>query len=320
MTEAPGVRIERGPKGSMVPPAELRSYYDQPIIKAPVWTWEIPSYLFAGGAAGASAVLARAAERAGMPELARAARRTAMAGTVVSPLLLISDLGRPERFHHMLRVFKPTSPMNMGTWILTAFGPAAVGSAVLAEIDRLPRVRRLTGAVAAALGPMMATYTAVLYADTAVPVWHEARRELPMVFAGSAAASAAALAALQVPPAVGGPARRLAVAAALLEVGSTEVMQRRLGTLAQPLREGEAGRFSKLARGLTLGGAAVLGLFGRKRIGTAFGGAMVVAGSMCTRWAVFKAAFASAADPSYTVAPQRERMAARAREASISQP
>src|ERR687884_2170656 len=130
----------------MVPEEEVRSYYGRPVIKEPTWEWEIPWYFFAGGLAGASSGLAAVARLAGNDKLARRALLAALGGATVSPVLLVADLGRPDRFYNMLRVFKPTSPMSMGTWILTAFG-SSTGVAVVSEVlDLFPRVGRLAGA------------------------------------------------------------------------------------------------------------------------------------------------------------------------------
>ncbi|MDP9476821.1 MAG: polysulfide reductase NrfD, partial [Actinomycetota bacterium] len=162
----------------MVAEEEVRNYYGRPVLKEPTWTWEIPWYFFAGGLAGASSGLAVAARLAGNDELARRALLAALGGAAVSPVLLIMDLGRPGRFYNMLRVVKPTSPMNVGTWILTAFGPSAGFAALNDVLGVFPRLGRLSEWSAALLGPALATYTAVLVADTSIPVWHEARREL----------------------------------------------------------------------------------------------------------------------------------------------
>ncbi len=180
----------------MVPEAEFRSYYGRPIIKEPVWTWEVPWYFFAGGLAGASASLGLGARLAGNDRLARSACTISGAGVTAGVPLLVSDLGRPERFPYMLRMFKVTSPLSVGSWILAAMGPAAAGAAVADRLGIFPRLGRAAEAVAGLLGPALATYTGTLVADTAVPVWHEAGRELPFVFAGSAAASAGAAALL----------------------------------------------------------------------------------------------------------------------------
>jgi hypothetical protein len=299
-------------RGSMVPEAEFRSYYGRPIIKEPVWTWEVPWYFFAGGLAGASASLGLGARLAGNHRLARAAWTVAGAGGTVGIPLLASDLGRPERFLYMLRMFKVTSPLSVGSWVLAAMGPAAVGAVVSDRLGIFPRLGRAAEVAAGLLGPALATYTGTLVADTAVPVWHEAGRELPFVFAGSAAASAGAAAVLLAPPGDAGPARRLVLAGALLELGAAQAMERRLGELGEPYHQGPAGRLARLAKACTATGAGLVAAGGRRRRGVAAAGAaLVLAGSACERWAVYKAGFQSARDPKYIVGPQRARMAAR---------
>ena len=297
----------------MLPEEEVRNYYGRAVLKEPTWKWEIPWYFFAGGLAGASSGLAAVARLSGNDRLARRALLAALGGVAVSPVLLIKDLGRPDRFYNMLRVFKPTSPMNLGTWILTAFGPSA-GLAVASDVlGVFPRLGRTFESIAALLGPALSTYTAVLVADTSVPVWHEARRELPLVFAASSAASAGACAAIFTPLEDAGPARRLAVGGALMEVGAAQVMERRLGKLlAEPYHQDEAGRYDKLAKALSGVGATVMGFAGRKRRSAAVaGGALILAGAAIERWSVFRAGFQSARDPKYTVMHQRERLESR---------
>src|SRR5690349_11627431 len=137
----------------------VRSYYGHPVIKEPTWTWEIPCYFFTGGVAGASAVLSSAAKLFGNDKLSRVALYVGAVADAVSPVLLISDLGRPERFHHMLRVFKVTSPMNIGAWILTFAGGASNTAAVLELFGILKPVKILAEVVAALFGPPLATYT-----------------------------------------------------------------------------------------------------------------------------------------------------------------
>ncbi|MGH8883774.1 MAG: NrfD/PsrC family molybdoenzyme membrane anchor subunit [Egibacteraceae bacterium] len=287
---------------------ESRTYYGRPVIEQPVWKPEIPWYFFAGGMAGAAATLAAVARAKGNERLADAAGRVALAGVLVSPPLLICDLGRPDRFHHMLRVFKPTSPMSVGSWVLAVFVPTAGGAAVLSALGWLPRLARAAEAVGAALGPVMSTYTAVLIANTAVPAWHEARKELPWVFAGGSAASAGAATLLLVSGEEAAPARRLAMLGAVCELVAAELMERRLGELGEPYQIGTAGTLSKLARCLSGAGAGLLGLLGRRRGAVVTGAALILAGAAAERWAVFKAGFASACDPKYTVKPQRERI------------
>ncbi|MHB1809440.1 MAG: NrfD/PsrC family molybdoenzyme membrane anchor subunit [Solirubrobacteraceae bacterium] len=287
------------------------SYYGQPIIKEPVWHPEIPWYLFTGGLAGASAGLAHLCERTGRPDLARRAWGTALLGVSVSPPLLISDLGVPTRFLNMLRMFKLTSPMSVGSWILAGAGTATGVSALSAFTGRFPRLARLAKPSAAALGMPLATYTGALISQTAVPVWHEARRELPVLFAAGAAASAGAAATMLAPIEEAGPARRLALIGCTAEIAISEAMEQRLGELAEPYAEGAAGAYSHVARGLTMGGSLLIAGAGRRRRSAAVaGGAMVLAGAVCERWAVFKAGFQSARDPRYTVAMQRLRATA----------
>ena len=285
-------------------------YYGRPLLKAPVWKPLIAQYFFCGGLAGASSTLALAARRAGNDRLARSAEVAALAGVAASGPLLIADLGRPERFANMLRVAKPTSPMSMGTWLLSVFGPAAGVAGASRLTGRLPRLGRTAGTVAGVLGPAMTTYTAVLVADTAIPAWHDARRQLPFVFAGSSAAAAGGVAMALTPSVEAGPARRLALLGAGLELGATRAMEEGLGPAGQPYRGGEAGRLASLARAATVAGAAVVVLRGRRRAPAVVAGGLLAAGSLLTRYAVLKAGFESAADPSATIGPQRARLQA----------
>ena len=303
-------RARGGGERAMVPREKPASYYGRPVIKPPVWTWEIPMYFFTGGLGGASATFAWAAERAGNRELARRSWVIALGGISVSPLLLTSDLGRPLRFINMLRVFKVTSPMSVGSWVLTIAGAVTAPAAASAVLG-IPsgRLGRAAQAAAGAMGLPVATYTAVLVSNTAVPVWSEARWELPLGFAASAAASAGAAATLTAPREIAGPARRLAIGGAIVESAMTEVMERRLGELGEPYREGVSGKLATAAKALTVAGAALVAAGARRsRPVVAAGAVTLLAGSVCERWAVFKAGFASAQDPKYTVGPQRDRV------------
>jgi hypothetical protein len=287
----------------------MTSYYGRPILKEPVWQPEIPVYFFTGGLGGASSVLSLVARVSGNEALATRSIQIAAAADAVSPVLLIADLGRPERFLNMLRVFKVTSPMSVGSWIL-AFSSAA--SSVSASLDTIRRHRRLSDlarTASAVSGAPLAVYTATLISDTAIPVWHEARRELPFLFGSSAVASAGAAAAIAVRPAQAGPARRLAVGGVLAENAVFKLMEKRLGVEGEPYSQSEAGRYKAIAMACALGGAALLARAGRKsRLAAVAGGALVLAGELGVRWSVFKAGFQSARDPKYTVVPQRERL------------
>src|SRR5213083_992018 len=110
-------------------------YYGEPVVKPPVWTWQVPLYFFFGGLAGMSAVIALAGLLFHHVDLARAAMWLAViAGAILSPILLIMDLGRPHLFLNMLRVFKHRSAMSMGAWILSAFGACAVPGLIALEL------------------------------------------------------------------------------------------------------------------------------------------------------------------------------------------
>ena len=291
---------------------ETRSYYGRPIVKEPVWKPEIPTYFFTGGTAGAAATLTLAARLAGNDALARRALYVNAAAITVSPLLLIKDLGRPQRFLNMLRVFKVTSPMSVGSWVLFVSGGASTTAAVLRALGILKPVKVAAEAVSFLAGPPLCTYTGTLLADTAIPVWHEARRELPWLFGSSAVASAGAATTLLLPPEEAGPARRLAILGAAGALGWKEAMQRRLGFVGEVYEKEEAGRYGRLGKGLTAAGAGLLALRGkRSRAAAVTGSALVLAGELALRWSVFKAGFQSARDPRYTVIPQRERLAAK---------
>jgi len=193
---------------------------------------------------------------------------------------------------------------------LSVFSSTTVLSVAHDLFGVFPRLGRLSEAISAVLGLPLATYTAVLIADTSVPVWHEARRELPLVFAASSAASAGGVALILTPVQGAGPARRLAACGALLELGTVERMKRRLGKfLAEPYEGGRPGRFDKLSKALSGVGAAITAFAGRKsRTAAAVGGTMILAGALCERWSIYEAGFPSSRDPKYTVMPQRERL------------
>lgn len=305
-------RQRRGDR-PMVPRADFRSYYGLPILNEPTWqARDIAGYLFLGGLAGASSTLAAAAELTGRPELARRLKVGAAAAIGGSLYALVHDLGRPARFLNMLRVFKVTSPMSVGSWLLAGYGPQAALAAGTALTGRWPRLGRAATVGAGIAGPAVAAYTAALISDTAVPVWHEGHREMPIVFVGSAATAAGGLGMLAAPAAQAGPARRGAVLGAATELAGLAAMRRRLGDLAEPTHTGTAGKLLRAAEVLTSAGAIGTALLGRRsRTAAAVSGLALLAGSACTRFGLFHAGVASARDPKYTVRPQRDRLARR---------
>jgi hypothetical protein len=180
-------------------------YYGQPVVKPPVWTWEVPLYFFFGGVGGMSAVIALGGVLFHHMDLACMAMWiAAIAGAALSPILLIMDLGRPRLFLNMLRVFKHRSAMSMGAWILTAFGTSAVAGLITLELHArqifpaaLDQLLRLVSVFfifgAAIFGTLLATYTGVLIGATAIPAWFLHRILLPIHFGTAGLGSAAAL-------------------------------------------------------------------------------------------------------------------------------
>ena len=287
------------------------SYYGRPVVKPHVWTPLIPWYFWIGGMAGAASVQCVAARVRGEHELAVVYKRAALAGVVVSPVLLIADLGVPARFHMMLRVFKPTSPMSVGTWVLSAFGGAIMLSTA-AELLGRQRASRALEIVSAALGPALTVYTAVLVADTATPVWHEAYQTLPFLFAASGIGAAGAVGCAFAPAGQTAFARRLMLAGALGVPLAGHLMEKRMGRfIAEPYRTGKAGSFRRVAEFLSLAGAAAAMLGGKNRTAMRVAAACVAAGGVFERFAVSAAGTQSATDPKYVVQPQRARLDAR---------
>ncbi len=303
----------------MVPEASFTSYYGQQIVKPAPWGHEIPTYLFLGGLAAGSAIIASGAELTGRTELQRNSRLTALGALAGSTYVLIADLGKPARFVNMMRTAKLTSPMSVGSWILAGQG-AFTGAAAALEVGRfvvprdgvlarwLPVADRVAAIGAALFAPPLAAYTAVLLSDTATPTWHAAYPDLPYVFvaSGLAAGSGAALISTSVEQC--GPVRRLALGAAVVDLAAAHRMERRLGLLAEPLRQGRAGTLMRASTAATVAGAVLVAVAGRSRVGAAAAGVALLVGSACTRFGVFEAGLASARDPKYTVVPQRERL------------
>lgn len=291
------------------------TYYDQPMLKEPVWIWAVPAYFYVGGTAGAAAVLgaaAQAVDGAGLHGLVRTCRWIAAVGAAAGSALLVYDLGRPERFLHMLRVFRPTSPMSVGSWVLAAAASCSMGSALLADRrGALRKVGDAAGHSAAVLGMPLAGYTAVLLANTAVPVWKAARRSLPPLFIASSASGLASL--LGLAPLTGRERKvvhRFGAVGKVADLAAMAAVEREAGrveTARRPLREGLSGALWKAARGLTAASLAASLLPGGSPAKRAAVALLGTAGALALRFAVFHAGRASARDPRATVRQQREK-------------
>ncbi len=297
----------------MVPAAEFQSYYGQPIINQPVWASpDIPGYLYLGGLAGASSVLALGAQITRRPGVERSAKMAAAAGGCLSIAALIHDLGRPARFLNMFRVLKPTSPMSVGSWLLAGYVPLAAAAAGSEVTGVLPTLGTAASLGAAALGPAVASYTGALISDTAVPAWHEGHSQMPWVFASSGAAAAGGLGLLASPLAENGPARRMGIGGAAVEMTMLRLMEQRLGLVGEPYRQGKAGAYLRGAELISAAAVAAAALAARRsRVAAAGAGLGLMVSSALTRFGIFNAGLASASDPKYTVVPQRERLRAR---------
>ena len=292
--------------------AETTTYYDRPLLKEPVWISAVPVYFYAGGVAGAAAVLGATAGRGG-PELdvlrARC-RKLAAAGTVAGTGLLIYDLGRPSRFLNMLRVFRPTSPLSVGSWVLAAMTPAAVVAALASGEDgTIGALGSASEGLSAALGVPLAAYTAVLLANTAVPVWQESRRALPALFVASAVSGAAGL--LELAPATERE-RRVVRAFGLIgrigELAAARWVERdagRIDRVGRPLREGPSGAMLRAAKAATTA-AVVLALApGRGRAQRMATGLLGTAGAALVKLGIFYAGAPSVRDPRASFELQR---------------
>jgi formate-dependent nitrite reductase membrane component NrfD len=264
--------------------ASSPTYYDVAPLKQPVWKWYIPAYFFLGGVAGASSTLAAVGAR-GLPGLRRRARLVSLGALGFGTVALIADLGRTARFLNMLRVFRPSSPMSVGSWVLAVFGPAAGAAAVFDS--------PAAGAVAGAMGVPLAGYTGVLVASTAVPAWQRASRSLPPLFMASAVAGAASV--LELFPSSDAEAavlRRYGLWGKAGELGAAFALEHELDEVAA--RPYQTSRMWKAAHACT-SVSLLLSLPRRRRRTRELAAAVTgVAGSLLVKLAVMEAGRASA--------------------------
>ncbi|MGE5635418.1 MAG: NrfD/PsrC family molybdoenzyme membrane anchor subunit [Nocardioidaceae bacterium] len=272
-------------------------------MKPPVWTWEVPVYFWTGGMAAGASFVAMACDLAGDERSARVARRVVLGALAPSPPLLILDLGRPERFYNMLRIFKARSPMSMGSWCLTVFGALATAAAGADLLGRR-RTARALGAANAVVGGYLGSYTGVLLASTAVPLWARSRLLLGPIFVSTGVLTGTAATRLVL---VAGGLRaghpthdalgRVESGAMAAELLLSELNHHRLGALASVLNEGAGARWFGAAQWLARGGLA-LRLFGR-RLGAwphHLASALFMASALCFRFAWVRAGRSSAED------------------------
>jgi len=294
------------------------TYYGRPLLKESVWTADIPLYFFAGGAAGAALALGAAVQlgargaraRRELRKLSATCHWIGITGSTAGAALLIHDLGRPTRFLNMMRVFRPTSPMNMGTWILAGAAPTAITTGLF--INRgglLGRIGETAGYASGVFGVGLACYTGVLVANSAIPAWQESRRWLPVAFAGSAVSAAAGVLELFYE---GGRAERItqkfgAIGRAT-EVAAAKLMERSASNVPRvglPFRSGVSGALWKSAGVLTMASLVLSLIPGRSRTIRRLAGGLALGGSLCLRFAVQEIGQASARDARASFEMQR---------------
>jgi formate-dependent nitrite reductase membrane component NrfD len=296
----PGEVAEANRRGRSAP---LPETVQGPVMKPPVWTWEVPLYFWFGGVASGASFVALACDAAGDERSARTARAVALAAVGPAPLLLIADLGRPGRFLNMLRIVKPRSPMNLGAWALVTFS-ALEGGAVAADLAGMRRTARGLGAATAVVGGYLGSYTGVLLATTAVPLWARSRLLLGPIFVATATATGAAatrlvLIAQGLPE--GHPTRlalgTLETGAMLTELGLSTLNERRLQHAAGAMKSGRPGLLFRLARGAVTAG--LLLHFARRPLGPRahhVASVLYLGGGLAFRYAWVEAGKASARD------------------------
>jgi formate-dependent nitrite reductase membrane component NrfD len=297
-------QIRKDAGGNPAAPPTGQSYYNLPVLKPPVWTWEVPLYFFLGGIAGVSACIGFVAlVFHADPALIRLCFWIGLIGASICPMLLIADLGRPARFLNMLRVFKLRSTMSMGAWILVAFS-GCIFLAVLG-IELVVRgyanffsssLLWIGGSSGVVTGLLLASYTGVLIGATAIPVWSENRTLLPAHFLTSGLGGAAAileLAGFLIPV-----THSLGFAASGIETLIDIFLEVRKRPVDAPLHHGWSGRALRIA-GLLEGPAALLlrVFWGSTHTGRYAAAIFFLAGSLLSRYAWLWAGRASAHDP-----------------------
>lgn len=295
-------------------PVASPSYYDQPMLKEPVWEPVIAAYFYVGGVSGASAALAAASQLIApdtMRSLIKRGHWVGTIGAIVSAGLLVYDLGRPMLFINMLRVVRVTSPMNVGSWILLFFSSSVGGAALLPYGPRMLRPFSYPlGLIAGLFGLGLAGYTGVLLAQTAVPVWQQSYRTLPILFISSGtAASAAVLEFFSWNERERKTIEHFRTIGQVVELATAILLERnanKVERVGRPLKRGVGGTLWKAGKVLTVAGIVLSLLPGKSRTKDFVSGVLGTAASLCTRFGIFYAGKASARDPRASFELQRQ--------------
>jgi formate-dependent nitrite reductase membrane component NrfD len=290
------------------------TYYGQPAVKPSPFDWRIGAYIFLSGLAGAAQIIAGLAQYlggAGMRPVVRNARYVAAASAFSGAVLLATELKTPGRWYNMLRIYRSTSPLSTGSYILTAFG-ALSGVTALGEAARrhpaAVRAADIAQVPAAIAGAGMLTYTGALLASTSTPLW---AAEAPLTGARLAASGmSAGAAALSLAEQI---AERPRNAAALNHVmlasnkvyallSTAAARRRRAAGVNAPLEKGRYGPLHSLGGALIVALPAALHIIDivagrRTRVLPVIATLSVIAGAALTRHAYVKAGIASAQRP-----------------------
>jgi formate-dependent nitrite reductase membrane component NrfD len=293
------------------------TYYDRPMLKESVWSVDIPLYYFVGGAAGAALTLGAALQLAtpcGGHELRRLSsicHWTGIVGSTAGAAFLIHDLGRPSRFLYMMRVFRPTSPMNVGVWILGSAAPSAIVTGLLVNRPGpLGMLGEIAGYISGLFGAALSGYTGVLVSNTAIPIFQESRRWMPVLFVASSAATAASV----IDVFAGKNKKALlttwifGTGSRLAEIAAAREVERAASTIpkvGEPFREGTAALLWKTATVLSAASFALSLVPVKSRKKRHIVGFLGIAGSFCLRFAVHYLGNASARDPRSSFQQQR---------------
>lgn len=316
------------------------SYYDVPLLKPPVWKWEIASYFFLGGLSAGAYLLARTAERAGgkkYRDLTRLGSYVAFLALLPCPPLLIADLGDPKRFHHMLRVWKPSSPMNFGTWSLVAYSGMVTSEVIrqylnehgarlgFSERSKLRKLMNngvlllLHDAAGMPFSLIVASYTGLLLSCTANPLWSKNPALGPLFSASAISTGAEAVSLALEGRATASPAqvvlKKVDTLAHIAEVLLLGGFFRFAGEKAAPLRQGRMQWFHRLSLGGLLASEFLKLLPGwhRRKPVRILSSALGLLAGFSMRWAMVFAGRDAAQDPHLS------RLAGRASESLAGQ-
>ncbi len=287
-------------------------YYGLPILKRPFWKWEIAAYFFFEGVSAGSYILCTVADAVGngrFRDSVHAGRYLSFATMLPCPPLLISDLGRPERFHHMLRIFKRTSPMNHGTWALTGYGMFSALSAAL-EVPKLAGLQRfvpprLVSVLGLPLALTMISYPGVLLSTTSIPVWAQTHFLGALLACSSMSTAVSALTLCSYTSKDEEVHKALAKFEDVASAAEAVALSAYLGSARKATRPLFKGKQSKLF----LWGAIVAGIIApailrkskSKFIGSALAPLLTLAGGLALKWSITYAGQESALDAGLAV-------------------